>query len=232
MSATCVNCGAALGASERFCAGCGTKVATAEYEPGTVLSEPRNWPDASVATSPSLPAPRPSSAPMAPTAGNRNPPPSMPAMTNNQTVNVNTNIAIVQRNTGPNLFVRAIWFVFIGWWLGGGAIALAYLLFIPIITIPLGIAILNRIPQVMTLRPRTSNYTVTQMGDTLVVEESTLPQRPWLQRILYLVFVGWWFGAIWLSAAWAVGVFTLGLGLPLSFWMFNRAGAVISLYRT
>jgi len=156
----------------------------------------------------------------------------MPAMTNNQTVNVNTNIAIVQRNTGPNLFVRAIWFVFIGWWLGGGAIALAYLLFIPIITIPLGIAILNRIPQVMTLRPRTSNYTVTQMGDTLVVEESTLPQRPWLQRILYLVLVGWWFGAIWLSAAWAVGVVTLGLGLPLSFWMFNRAGAVISLYRS
>ena len=126
--------------------------------------------------------------------------------------------------------------------MGGLAILLAYLLFLLIITIPAGIAIINRLPQIMTLRPRTTSYKVSQSGDTLTIEESTLPQRPWWQRILYVLLVGWWLGAIWLSIAWLAAVIaalaalaTLGLLLPLvalPFWMFSKAGAVMSLYRT
>ena len=50
-------------------------------------------------------------------------------------------------------------------------------------------------------------------------------------RALYFVFVGWWLSGLWLGVAWGVLGATFGLALPLSFWMFNRAGAVTTLAR-
>ena len=48
-------------------------------------------------------------------------------------------------------------------------------------------------------------------------------QRPFVIRALYFLLVGWWASALWLSVAWGLMSVTLGLGLPLAFWMFNRA---------
>lgn len=243
MTMACKSCGAQLNGTERFCGSCGTQTS---LSPVAVDSTTR-------AMSPTEPSPTPPnpnrSSSVVPAASaerrpvQRNDPgtsesvQASPNVAPPSPVNVSqqTNIAFVQRNAGPNILVRAIWFVFIGWWLGGWAIFLAYILFLPIITIPLGIGIINRLPQIMTLRPRTTSYSATNTGDTMIIEESTLPQRPWWQRILYLLLIGWWFGAIWITAAWLVGilsVFTLGLTLPIAFWMFERAGAVTSLYRT
>ena len=56
---------------------------------------------------------------------------------------------------GPGLLVRALWFMFIGWWLTGIVSAIAWLAMITIIGLPLGIWLINRIPTVITLRPRT-----------------------------------------------------------------------------
>lgn len=239
MMVACRTCGMSLAETEKFCGNCGASIAIGVAVPrdadGAVA------PSGDSARSP-LPTQSPASSIPQPVVENRPPmieygyqSAAVQNMTNNQTVNVNTNIAMIQRHSGPNLLVRALWFVFIGWWLGGLAVVLAYLLFLPIITIPFGIGIINRLPQVMTLRPRTMSFRMTQSGDTLIIAESSLPQRPWWQRIIYLVLVGWWLGAFWLAIAWVFGALafvTFGLTLPIAFWMFNRAGAVTSLYRT
>jgi uncharacterized membrane protein YccF (DUF307 family) len=152
----------------------------------------------------------------------------------NQSVNVNVggpNIAFVQANRGPGLFVRAIYFLFVGWYLGGIWIFLSYLMLIPIITIPVFAKMINLLPQVMTLRPRTSNIQMRQQDNMTIIEETTAEQQPLVLRAVYLLLVGWWFSFIWVSVAWLVGVLSLGLLLPLSFLMFNRAGAVATLYK-
>jgi uncharacterized membrane protein YccF (DUF307 family) len=62
--------------------------------------------------------------------------------------------AYVLQQRGPDLLIRIIWLVFIGWWLGGIVSAIAWILFITIIGLPLGLYIVNRLPGVITLRPQ------------------------------------------------------------------------------
>ena len=61
---------------------------------------------------------------------------------------------------GPGLLVRAIWWIFIGWWASGIAVAIAWIALITIIGIPLGIWIINRLPSILTLRPRTRAWSL------------------------------------------------------------------------
>ena len=53
----------------------------------------------------------------------------------------------------PNWLLQLLWFVFVGWWLGLAAIGVAYIMFLLIVTIPLGIMILNIVPELIALRP-------------------------------------------------------------------------------
>ena len=54
-----------------------------------------------------------------------------------------------------SLVMRAVWFVFIGWWLSALAIGVAYFLCAIIIGLPLGFMIFNALPWILTLRDRT-----------------------------------------------------------------------------
>ena len=56
-----------------------------------------------------------------------------------------------RRPDQPPLLVRAIYFLLVGWWLGAIWMGLAWLISLPIITLPLGIWMMNRIGGVMTL---------------------------------------------------------------------------------
>jgi len=49
------------------------------------------------------------------------------------------------------LWLRAVWFVFIGWWLGGLWMAASWFISLPVITLPLGIWMMNRVGGIMTL---------------------------------------------------------------------------------
>ena len=62
---------------------------------------------------------------------------------------------VVERSSGPNLLVRFVWWLFIGWWASGIVVGLAWLSLISIVGIPLGIWLINHLPSVLTLRPRT-----------------------------------------------------------------------------
>ncbi len=139
------------------------------------------------------------------------------------------NIAFVSTNNGPSLFVRAIYFIFIGWYLGGIWILLSYLMIIPIITIPVFAKMINMLPQVMTLRPRNTSYRMSQQGSLMVIEESKEEQLNFFIRAGYFLLIGFWLVALWLALAYVLALTVIGL--PLAFMMFNRAGAVATLYK-
>lgn len=131
----------------------------------------------------------------------------------------------------PNLILRILWFVLVGWWLGFWAIVAGYLCLVLILPAPLGIAILDRLPRIMTLRAPSQTMSVDEEGSSVAIARENVAQRSWLIRIPWILLIGWWFGLAWLLVAYLVTLLTFGLGLPISFWMFARAARVITLYR-
>lgn len=72
--------------------------------------------------------------------------------------NVSQNVIIQGRQTG--LFTRAIYFVFIGWWLGSIWASIGWFLAVTIVLMPIGLMMLNSLPKVMTLKDRGTGITV------------------------------------------------------------------------
>ena len=149
-------------------------------------------------------------------------------MSDNQNVNVNVTVnqpvgmgpMMVKRQAG--CLPQLLWFVFIGWWLGALAITLAYLCFLLVLTIPIGIAILNRVPYLLALREPAQ--LMTMYGAVPV------PQHNFLVRALYFLVIGWWFVAVWMVVAYVVCVTVIGL--PAGLWMFDRVPALLTLRRS
>ncbi len=136
---------------------------------------------------------------------------------------------VARRSDGPGLLVRTIWFVFVGWWLTGIVNVVAYLIALTIIGLPVAFMIFNRLPSVLTLRPRTVQTTHADVDGVAYVTETTIPQRPFWKRAVYFVLVGWWLGAIWSALAWVLCV--LILTLPLGVMLYNRLPAAMTLRR-
>jgi hypothetical protein len=132
-----------------------------------------------------------------------------------------------------SLLVRALWFIMFGAWFGAIATVVGWILCVMVITLPLGLLLLNRLPQIMTLRPPSTSTRVTYAnGVTMITTNLGAAQPPFLLRAIYFVFVGWWLSALWLALAWAfvaVTPITLGTSLVPAFMMFNRVPQVMTL---
>ena len=89
----------------------------------------------------------------------------------------------------------------------GWAVLFGWLFTVLIITTPIGRYILNRLPQIITLRPSSQavRAKIDEYGNT-VVETVDIPQRPFIWRAVYFLMVGWWFSALWLVLAWVISV--------------------------
>ena len=133
---------------------------------------------------------------------------------------------VIQRSGGAGLLIRALYFILFGWWFSAIWAVIAWVLCITIIGLPLGLFMLNRMPQVATLKPARTGVLVTPTGE---VVHLNVPQPPFLLRAIYFVLIGWWFSAIWLAVAWALHVSIIGM--LVGFWMFNRVPAVVTLAR-
>ena len=107
---------------------------------------------------------------------------------------------IVEHKSGPNLLIRFIWWLFIGWWASGIVVVISWIALITIIGIPLGIYLINRLPTVLTLRPRSRTWHLgeDEEGRT-VVSERGRPQIAWPIRGIWFVLVGWWASAVWMG---------------------------------
>ena len=120
----------------------------------------------------------------------------------------------------PPLIARALWFVFVGLWAGQLWLILAWLLNLTVIGLPLGLWMLNRMPQVMTLRAAPARPLPVPVGSSASLAV----------RAVYFVLIGWWVSFLWMQLAWLAAV--LVIGLPLSFQMFERVGTVMTLAET
>lgn len=129
--------------------------------------------------------------------------------------------------SSPPLLVRAFWFVFVGWWLTGLLLGLAWLLSLTIIGIPFAIVLINRIPKALTLKER--HVTEFEVSEDGTVVESEAEQYGLLVRAAYFLLIGWWASGIWMSVAYTFALTVIGL--PVAIWMFNQLPFVVSLYR-
>jgi uncharacterized membrane protein YccF (DUF307 family) len=138
-------------------------------------------------------------------------------------------VYIPQGRQGPGCLVQAIWFVFVGWWLGGFAITLAWILNVTIIGLPLGMAILNSLPKLLALQePQRNLVAVTRAGVT-VVNQADRPQYNFVIRTLYFLVIGWWWSGVWLAIAFALAATVILL--PIALEMFRLTPAMTTLRR-
>lgn len=137
---------------------------------------------------------------------------------------------VVDTRGGPNILIRLLWFVFVGWWASLIVISLAALANLTIIGIPLGLWLMNRVPQVVTLKLDRVSYTaVTGTDGHTVVTVSSVAQRPIWQRALWYLLVGWWLTTIMLYVAWAFCLTVILM--PVAFPMFSATGKLLTLKR-
>ena len=140
------------------------------------------------------------------------------------------NIVIAQRKHGPGLFVRGIWYLFVGWWLTGFALVFAWLCSLTIVLLPIAYLIVNKIPVILTLRPRSIQTDVAvDVDGTVRITTGGATQRPFWQRALWFVFVGWWACGIAMAVAYLLCLTVILL--PVGLMVFNRVPAVMTLQR-
>jgi hypothetical protein len=224
----CTNCDHLNPADARFCTSCGITFAA------TATMPLQAQPIAPIAPATALTVTPAAGGPLAATAA------PVPGL--HQTINVTVQapvaapaptpvVVLAQQAAGPGCLVRALYFCFVGLWLGALWTGLAWFLLVTVIGLPLGLIMLNRIPQVMTLKPIRTQTQVTTTGGVVMVSQGQLTQRPFWMRAVYFVAVGWWLSGLWLGFAWGLIGATFGLGLPLAFWMFDRTPAIVTLAR-
>ncbi len=142
---------------------------------------------------------------------------------------MSTERVLVREGGGLPWIVRALWFLFFGWELTGVWILVAWFLNLTIIGLPLGLWMLDRVPQVLTLKPR-SGVVIAEIRDGGVwVRSGELRQRSWLVRLPYFLLVGWWLSLAWAAVAWLLCASIIGL--PVGIWMLHRLPAVTTLWR-
>jgi uncharacterized membrane protein YccF (DUF307 family) len=151
-------------------------------------------------------------------------------------VNVNmatpsTNVIIMNQGNGsPGFLIRAIWFLFVGWWLSFWWISLAWLLNLTIIGLPVGLMMLNRVPTVLTLQGQKKQLSVTQHDGVTLIQNTDVAQLPMWLRASYFVLIGSWASLAFAMIAWGLSV--LILTLPIGLIMFNFLPQVTTLRRT
>ena len=126
----------------------------------------------------------------------------------------------------PNIIIRALWFILLGWELTALWLAIAWILNVSVIFLPIGLKMISLTPKVLTLKDIhrkqqivDGNLTYTKTNQTNI-----------LFRGLYFLFVGWWASLLWMSIGYLLCL-TL-IGLPYGIWMLNRLPEVTTLYRS
>ena len=128
------------------------------------------------------------------------------------------------------MLVRTVWYLCVGWWLSGFVMFVAGCFIVTIVGIPLGLALVNRLPGVLTLRPATQTLMATGAVDgSLQYALHGAKQHPMWQRALYFIFIGWWASLLAMTIAWFLSVIIIGL--PLALMMLNRLPAITTLRR-
>jgi uncharacterized membrane protein YccF (DUF307 family) len=123
------------------------------------------------------------------------------------------------------LWLRAVWFVLVGWWLALFTIVIAYLCLLTIVGLPAAFWLFDRMPLVLTLKPR-SEWSADEVSGTITQGPE---QLSFVVRAAYFLLAGWWFSAIWIAGAYVLCVTVIGI--PVAIGMLNVLPAVVTLQR-
>ncbi len=133
-----------------------------------------------------------------------------------------------ENNPETPFVLRVIWFFVFGWELTGIWILVAWALNASIIGLPLGLWMIDRVPQVLTLKAR-PGLMVTDMKDG---RSQFFPatNAPFLVRAAYFILFGWWFSLLWAVLAYLLCATIIGL--PLGIMMLNGLPTVTTLAKS
>jgi uncharacterized membrane protein YccF (DUF307 family) len=126
---------------------------------------------------------------------------------------------------GRPLWVRAIWFLLVGWWLTAFTITVAYLFLVTIIGFPVAFWLFDRVPLTLTLKPR-SSWTADEVSGTVTIGPQQISTAV---RTIYFVLVGWWATALWIVVAYVL--FVSIIGIPIGVIMLNAVPSIATLQR-
>lgn len=126
----------------------------------------------------------------------------------------------------PNIVIRALWFIFIGWELTALWLLVAWILNVTVIFLPVGLKMISWTPKVLTLKDTQKKQRVVD-GE---IVDSSLEQRNMLVRAGYFLLIGWWLSLIWMFIGYVLCLTIIGL--PFGIWMLNRLPEVTTLYRS
>ena len=123
--------------------------------------------------------------------------------------------------------MRALYFIFIGWWAGLFWLNMGYFFVLTVIGLPIGLMMLNRLPTVLTLKPASQQVNINITGGVTNINIGGAQQVSFLIRAVYFVFIGWWAGLLLAWAAYAL--FVLVVTIPLGVMLLNLLPTVITL---
>ena len=123
--------------------------------------------------------------------------------------------------------LRVIWFFVLGWELAGIWILIAWVFNATLIGLPLGLWMIDRIPQVLTLKTRSGSWIVDQNSGRSHYKPAG--QLSWLIRLPYFILVGWWLSLLWAAFAWLICATIIGL--PIGVLMLHALPAVTTLQK-
>jgi uncharacterized membrane protein YccF (DUF307 family) len=127
------------------------------------------------------------------------------------------------------IIVRALYFIFIGWWWGLMVAFFGWFLYATVIGAPLGIKVLNAVPGAISLKAREKDLKLRQTPGGYQVTREKMPQRRWWIRVLWYPF-GLVFSFFAILLAWLLCAILVTL--PLGIMLFNKVPAIASLYRS
>jgi uncharacterized membrane protein YccF (DUF307 family) len=162
--------------------------------------------------------------------GQRENPPGALSPTATPPVPTGTHIPTVITTTGgPGLLLRAIWFIFIGWWTTGFLLLFAYVCSLTIILLPISFVLFNVVPTVLTLRPRRTHVTTEMRNGVMHVSHGNVPQRAFWMRALWFILAGWWVSGFWIALGYLLCLTVILL--PVGLMILNRIPEVMTLRR-
>jgi uncharacterized membrane protein YccF (DUF307 family) len=132
----------------------------------------------------------------------------------------------VKRSQEIPFLIRVIWFFVVGLELTAVWILVAWALNVTIIGLPFGLWMIDRVPQVLTLKARPGMWVMDKRGSSRYLPEA---QISWVVRGLYFLIFGWWLSLLWATAAYALCASIIGL--PLGVLMLHTLPAVTTLQR-
>lgn len=116
-----------------------------------------------------------------------------------------------------NILLRSVYFLLIGWWLALVWGLIGYLCCVSFVLLPLGTVMLNRLPQVLTLKPaETDPYTGAPMREF-----------PFIVRAVWFFAIGWWLALLCFKVGYILCLTIVGM--PLGVWFLHRIPEALTL---